>query len=351
MKPTPPAATESAEPASDGAGAMVAHLRQTDIFRDYQQAFENTTGLPLALRQAGSFQAPLHGSKRLNPFCALMARSAPSCAACLQLQQRVEVAATREPKTLECFAGLSESAVPVRVGEKLVGYLQTGQVFLRPPTRKRFKDMMREIGGPPADAALRQLEAAYFQTRLVAKDQYESVIRLLAIFAEHLAAVSNQVWVREATAELPAMTKVRAFIAEHQSEDMHLRDAARAVNMSAFHFCRVFKKTTGLTFTNYLARLRIESAKQMLLNVHTRVSEAAYAAGFQSLSQFNRAFHRVAGESPSNFRDRLHHPSPPLVPSGEYRRLSVDERTHYQVTARKPRQMGGPNLPSRALAG
>lgn len=315
MKLTPLSPAEHAGPASDGAGAMVSHLRRTGIFRDYQQAFENTTGLPLGLRQAGSFQAPLHGSKRLNPFCALMARSDTSCAACLQLQQRVEEGATHQPKTLECFAGLSESAVPVRVGANLVGYLQTGQVFLRPPTRKRFKDAMREIGGTKTEAEMKELEAAYFQTRLVARNQYESVIRLLAIFAEHLATVSNQVWVREASAELPAMTKVRAFIAEHQSEDMHLRDAARAVNMSAFHFCRVFKKTTGLTFTNYLARLRIEAAKQMLLNVHTRVSEAAYAAGFQSLSQFNRAFHRVAGESPSDFRDRLHRDSPPHFPS------------------------------------
>jgi AraC-like DNA-binding protein len=37
-----------------------------------------------------------------------------------------------------------------------------------------------------------------------------------------------------------------------------------------------------------------------------RVSEAAYATGFQSLSQFNRVFRRVAGESPSVYRERLH---------------------------------------------
>jgi AraC-like DNA-binding protein len=36
------------------------------------------------------------------------------------------------------------------------------------------------------------------------------------------------------------------------------------------------------------------------------VSEAAFEAGFQSLSQFNRVFHRIAGESPSIYRDRLH---------------------------------------------
>ena len=79
--------------------------------------------------------------------------------------------------------------------------------------------------------------------------------------------------------------------------------------MSGFYLCKLFKKTTGLTFTNYLARLRIEAVKQRLMQTHVRVSEAAYEAGFQSLSQFNRAFRRVAGESPSAFRERLHEQS------------------------------------------
>jgi len=46
--------------------------------------------------------------------------------------------------------------------------------------------------------------------------------------------------------------------------------------------------------------------KQLLLNPHKRVSEAAYEAGFQSLSQFNRVFRRIAGEAPSTYREKLH---------------------------------------------
>ena len=89
---------------------------------------------------------------------------------------------------------------------------------------------------------------------------------------------------------------------------MTLPQVAKAVNMSAFYFCKVFKQATGLTFTDYLARVRIEKVKNLLLNPHKRVSEAAYAAGFQSLSQFNRVFRRLAGEAPSAYRERLHGP-------------------------------------------
>ena len=91
-----------------------------------------------------------------------------------------------------------------------------------------------------------------------------------------------------------------------QAEPLSLTQVARAVNMSSFYFCKVFRAGTGVRFTDYLARARVERTKQLLLKPHVRVSEAAFEAGFQSLSQFNRVFRRVAGESPSTHREHLH---------------------------------------------
>jgi YesN/AraC family two-component response regulator len=153
---------------------------------------------------------------------------------------------------------------------------------------------------------LKKLEEAYFQTRVLTKQQYESIIRLLSIFAQHLSSLSNQLTVRDQTAESPTVSKARLYITEHQDEAISLNQVAQAVNMSAFYFCKTFKKSTGLTFTDYLARVRIEKVKNLLLNPHKRISEAAYEAGFQSLSQFNRVFRKIAGEAPTAYRDRIH---------------------------------------------
>ncbi len=303
MQPSPTPST-AATPCAHA--KVVSHLQRSSVYRDYHEAFETTTGLPLALRAAGSFQTPLHGSRQVNPFCALMAGANKSCAACLLQQQRVEQDATHDPKTLQCFAGLSESAVPVRVGENVLGYLQTGQVLLQAPTEQRFKAIARQLREWNPDVNLPQLKAAYFATRVLARRQYDSVVNLLAVFAQHLSAISNQVMVQESTTESPVMARARAFIEERHGDDIGLRDVARAVNLSAFYFCKLFKQATGLTFTEYLARHRVERVKEMLLNPHMRVSEAAYAAGFQSLSQFNRIFRRIAGESPRAYRDHLH---------------------------------------------
>jgi len=288
--------------------ALVAQIKRSQIFRDYEQAFRETTGLPINLRPIEAFDLPHHGDPKENPFCVLMAGTNHSCAACLQLQKKVEEEARLAPKTLKCFAGLCDSAVPVRVGENLIAFLQTGQVMLHTPTKTEFAKTTRQILKWGTETDLKRLEEAYFQSRVITRKQYESILRLLTIFAQHLSSLSNELMVKEAAAESPATAKARLFIAEHQGEELSLSQVARAVNMSAFYFCKMFKKATGMTFTDYLARVRVEKVKNLLLNPHTRVSEAAYESGFQSLSQFNRVFRRIAGESPSAYRDRLHGP-------------------------------------------
>ncbi len=281
-------------------------LRSSQIYRDYEQAFRETTGLPLNLRSLEAFDLSHHGDPKENPFCALMSQTNQSCSACLQLQKKVEEQARLEPKTLKCFAGLCDSAVPVRVGNNLIAFLQTGQILLHTPTKAEFAKTTRELVKWGGEVDLKRLEEAYFQTRVVSKKQYESILRLLTIFAQHLSTLSNQLSVKELAGEAPAVARARIFIAEHQGEEISLKDVSGAVNMSAFYFCKTFKKATGMTFTDYLARVRIEKVKNLLLNPHRRVSEAAYEAGFQSLSQFNRVFLRIVGEAPSAYRARLH---------------------------------------------
>ena len=78
-----------------------------------------------------------------------------------------------------------------------------------------------------------------------------------------------------------------------------------AVHASTFHFCKMFKKATGMTFTHYLSLVRVAKAKKQLANPQLRLSEIAYEVGFNSLTHFNRMFRKLTGESPTVFRDRI----------------------------------------------
>ncbi len=284
---------------------VVDHLKRTQIYRHYERAFRDTTGMPIALRAVESFNLPHHGDPKENPFCALMAQTNHSCSACIQLQQKLEEEANMEARTLRCFAGFCDAAVPVRVGDNTIAFLQTGQVLTSEPTAKQFSDTAQALLKFGAEVDMKRIEEAYFQSRVVSEKQYESIVSLLQIFAQHLALLSRQVMTKKDTAESPVIGRARTFIEDRHAEPLSLEDVAREVNISAYYFSRVFRKSIGMTFTEYLARLRVEKVKQLLVNPNKRVSEAAFEAGFQSLSQFNRVFLRVAGESPSIYRERL----------------------------------------------
>ena len=280
-------------------------LTNSKIYQDYERAFSETTGQPVALRPVESWQLPHHGRRKENPFCAFMAQKSRACAACLQTQQELYETATHEPQTVTCRMGLCDTAVPVRLGDKLIGYLQTGQVFRKKPTETQFQralKLAREWGVEADEPELRQ---AYFNARVLSAKEHDAIVKLLAIFAQHISMLSNQIVVRQENAEPPVIARAKEFIREHQSEDLSLGQVAKAVNTSAFYFCKIFKKITGVNFTQYVSRVRIEKAKNLLLNPNLRVSEIAYEVGFQSLTHFNRVFKKILGQSPTDYRGQL----------------------------------------------
>jgi AraC-like DNA-binding protein len=294
------------QPASGNGGkGLIEALINSKIYQEYEHAFTEATGLPIALRPVESWQLPHHGKRNESLFCGLMAQKSRACAACLQVQEKLSDAAVFEPQTVVCPAGLCDTAVPVRLGDQLIGFLQTGQVFRKKPTPAQFQRVVRLMQSWGLDVDREKLQRAYFSTRVVPGKQHESVVKLLAIFAQHLSMLSNQVLVQHENAEPPVIRRAKEFIHEHQAEDISLGQVARAVNTSTFYFCKMFKKVTGINFTDYLSRVRIEKSKNLLLNPNLRVSEIAFEVGFQSLTHFNRVFKRILGQTPTAYRAQL----------------------------------------------
>jgi AraC-like DNA-binding protein len=103
-------------------------------------------------------------------------------------------------------------------------------------------------------------------------------------------------------AEPVEIWKARRLIEERSSEELPLTRVAKSVNISANYLSEKFKQTTGINFVDYLTRVRVEKACSLLRDSNERVSEIAFAVGFQSLSQFNRAFKKLTGKSPTSYR-------------------------------------------------
>ena len=103
-------------------------------------------------------------------------------------------------------------------------------------------------------------------------------------------------------AEPADIWKARRLIEQDSAEELSLTKVARAVHICPMYFSEKFKQVTGVNFVDYVARTRFEKARKLLEDADLRISEIAFAVGFQSLSQFNRVFKKLAGKSPTAYR-------------------------------------------------
>jgi YesN/AraC family two-component response regulator len=107
------------------------------------------------------------------------------------------------------------------------------------------------------------------------------------------------------SAELPLVTQAKQYIENHCAENPSLQQVADALCTDVFPLCQPVRQTTGMNFSHYLAFVRVEKAKNLLLNPQYSLKEIAAELGFESLIQFTRSFNRIVGESPRAFRARL----------------------------------------------
>jgi len=284
------------------ASSLAAALEKSVEFREFQRAFEQMSQLPLRLVSPEVLGLAHRGSSHENRFCALMAANNKTCSHCLECQRLLRDRAKEAAASETCAAGLTESVVPVRNGERIVGYLHVGQVMHRAPTPAQFDQVLRRLLRQGITADPRVLRATYFATRVIERRRYHAMVRMVEIFSDQLAAMSNRLVIASQLIELPLVVRAKTYIAAKLGENMTLGQVARAMNTSSCYFCKIFRRSTGLNFLEYIGRLRVEWVRRILLDPRVRVSEAAYQAGFRSLSQFNRTFRRIVGQSPRAWR-------------------------------------------------
>ena len=102
--------------------------------------------------------------------------------------------------------------VPIRVGERIVAFLQTGQVLLEKPDQERFSRITKQLLKWGMNSDLKQIEEAYFQTKVLAEEQYKGFVSMLETFANHLSLIGNSILVSETKVEPDSVQKARNFI-------------------------------------------------------------------------------------------------------------------------------------------
>lgn len=291
-------------PANQPAFADIVRL---PVIEYYEDAFRRATGVALKVVAP---EAPAHrqslGSME-NAFCALAAQTPAGCTACLEAQVRAHGAVARQPapQQINCFAGLTDVAVPVMLHGRHVATLMSGQVFRREPTQRDFAMILKFLAaGRGLDWEI-GLRNAYFKTPVVTADRFEAIIQLLNVFAQYLADFADRQAIAPASKEPAAVASAKQFVQAHVDQPITLEQVVAHVRVSRFYFCKLFKRATGMTLTEYVTRVRLEKAKALLADPSLRITEVVYASGFGSIPQFNSVFKRYTGMPPTAYRVTL----------------------------------------------
>jgi len=137
-----------------------------------------------------------------------------------------------------------------------------------------------------------------------------------------------------------AVERVIVSIRERLSEPLTLQTLADIAMLSPYHFNRVFHQITGIPPGQFLAALRLEAAKRLLLTTDLSVTDVCFDVGYNSLGTFTTHFRQLVGLPPSHLR-RLRDGGGILpldllpMPAGEPR----------QVGPARPSILGGINVP------
>lgn len=292
--------------------ALCDAMRRSRFFRELRDTLPKATGWQLTFLPAADSADGLSMPLIESHYCSVMGWSKECHHHCTKVSavHLCDVHQSLKPRSWQCQAGLWKVAVPVVVGDRQVATLIGGQVLLEPPTRKGFLRMKKRLAAWRLGPRLERIRAAYMSTPSVSNSEFEGMTQVLSLFAKQLAVEAERCLLAGGSGEPPWLVRVRQWVESALNKRPTLAEAAQRANMSPSYFSAKFKKTAGVSFVEYIARLRMEKAKVLLGNPSARISDVAFSAGFGSIARFNKIFRKLAGVSPTEYRASLRSNAP-----------------------------------------
>lgn len=159
---------------------------------------------------------------------------------------------------------------------------------------------------------LKELEAIGIQAEFVFENPVNEYRRLIecetmkkaaGVLRENVRRICEYVHAQQNGAYSRSVYKALRYMREHYSDPLlGQEETSAAAGLSSGRFSTLFKTETGVTFTDYLLRLRMEKAKELMKNPNTRIYEAAQMVGYENIPYFSTAFKKYTGMSPSEYR-------------------------------------------------
>jgi AraC-like DNA-binding protein len=288
---------------------MIEAIETSRMFRESIDAIRLLAGLDVHLLDGGQIDSDLRRAAETTGLCGDLCANCDRCRQCRDgFAQRMRSHGNRHagPYAMRCFAGLTVSALPLTLGDNSVAFLYAAPVFVWIRRRGRATGVLvKRVSRTRVGIPLRRLRETASRVPVLERQHYHAAISLLRIIAAQVSHLSRQMLAPADTShhEKVLVQRCRDLLDRCFTEDVHVDQVSKELKVSRSYLSRLLANHLGMSFTDCLHDLRLAEFKRLLAASELTITEALFAAGFQSVSQANRVFRVATGISPRDFRN------------------------------------------------
>lgn len=238
----------------------------------------------------------------------LTAEGLRSCLRCKAASLRKAIA-IKETYVGQCYLGITEIVRPVMVNDRMICVIYLGNIILNDHKSEILRTISKtcDFTGINSRLLIHCLEAAQSVNKEDLSD-YNYILDVL----EHIikTSVSQPTGPKNTLKPSPiylstnhwAIESVENYISEFYNKDLKLTQLANLYFLNPDYLCRLFRKETGLSFSEYVNKTRIDRSKELLELTSNEIMDISTEVGFANVTYFNRLFKKITGVSPREYR-------------------------------------------------
>lgn len=168
---------------------------------------------------------------------------------------------------------------------------------------RRHSSQWGREGREAVEKSIAVIEREYRQREPGWREGVYAQLMLLAVAAIRLLPLETPE--KRRSSQDDSLKRVLSYLSEHDLSSLMLKDCAEALGFNETYLSGLFKRQTGTTFHQYVLKLRLNQAEQLLENTNLSISAVSVQSGFSSVKTFHRVFHEQYGVTPGQYRDQI----------------------------------------------
>ena len=234
---------------------------------------------------------------RHSSYCGLIRSDSKADAKCINCDQDACLRCKKDKSlyTYQCHAGLTETVVPIKAENIIIGYIMFGQVLQTSDREALWQDICNNLSSYHID--MKELYTAFLRKKNISKEIIVAAAKTMEISASYLYLSRKLILKEDSLAQ-----KMDTYINNNIQDDLSAPALGKHFGISKSHLYKLSEQCFGMGIAEHIRSVRIHLAKQLLGDTDLPIYEIADRTGINDYNYFTKVFKRETGVLPTAYR-------------------------------------------------